>query len=172
MAQNTRTYEVIVGNVGRVHTGSNYNLAAAQFADYVAISKVGRGRAGGEDVTLMRDGDVVRSFDYDLWVLHKGSSQASADMGYGFKGSIQSMVMAATKANAGQSASRADCPVNRAEDGAGVPQAGALTSRFDADCLDVDADGSEAVSIMTYSLAEVRNGTGWPKGVRFIMIEV
>jgi hypothetical protein len=51
-------WEVIVGNVGTVYSGSDESAARAKFASYVEISNGGAGRAGGESVTLMKDGDI------------------------------------------------------------------------------------------------------------------
>jgi len=58
--------EIIVGNVGTVYSGSDDELAAAKYKIYVESSKSGRGRAGGEDVVWMRDGDVFKSFTGEL----------------------------------------------------------------------------------------------------------
>lgn len=53
-------YEVIVGNVGSVYAGTSQREAHKRFTDYVLISKSGRGRAGDEDVTLLRDNEIIR----------------------------------------------------------------------------------------------------------------
>lgn len=50
-------FEVIVGNIGTVYSGSNFMKASCKFAEYVKQSKTGYGRAGGEDVTLMHNGE-------------------------------------------------------------------------------------------------------------------
>lgn len=55
-------YEVVVGNVGTVYRGRSLKKAMKVFADYVEASKRGApdgsaGRASGEDVTLLRDGE-------------------------------------------------------------------------------------------------------------------
>lgn len=53
-------YEVIVGNIGRVHEGGNFIRACGVFVDYMRQSNQGVGRAAGEPVYLMKDGDVRR----------------------------------------------------------------------------------------------------------------
>jgi hypothetical protein len=53
-------YEVIVGNIGRVHEGGNFIRACGVFVDYMRQSDKGVGRAAGEPVYLMKDGDVRR----------------------------------------------------------------------------------------------------------------
>ena len=52
-------YEVIVGNVGTVHYGETEADAREAFDAYKALSEHGGGRAAGEPVTLLRDGDVL-----------------------------------------------------------------------------------------------------------------
>ena len=56
-------YEVIVGNIGTVYRGTSFSAAQKDFATYREQSQSGYGRAGGESVTLMRDGEVIREFD-------------------------------------------------------------------------------------------------------------
>ena len=51
------TCEVVVGNVGAVYSGSEPEEAQRVFDAYVAISRSGVGRAGGESVTLWRGGE-------------------------------------------------------------------------------------------------------------------
>jgi hypothetical protein len=50
-------WEVIVGNVGTVYEGSNGFKARQEYSAYVAISKKNTGRAGGESVFLMKNGE-------------------------------------------------------------------------------------------------------------------
>lgn len=71
MCDHSRTYEVIVGNIGTVYTGNKYAEALAEFAEYQRQSIGGEGRAGGEDVTIMRDGEPYRE--------HAGKRQAEED---------------------------------------------------------------------------------------------
>jgi hypothetical protein len=53
-------WEVVVGNVGTVFDGTRESAARQEYKDYVILSKSGNGRAGGESVTLMCDGDIVQ----------------------------------------------------------------------------------------------------------------
>lgn len=52
-------YEVVVGNIGVVHSGHNKKIALAVFREYKAQSANGYGRAAGEPVALMQDGSIV-----------------------------------------------------------------------------------------------------------------
>jgi hypothetical protein len=54
-----KRFEVVVGNIGSVYTGSNPVEAADTFEDYMKQSKSGRGRAAGEDVVLFEDGEIT-----------------------------------------------------------------------------------------------------------------
>ncbi len=56
------TYEVICGNIGTVYSGTSYTEACAKFDSYIAASKAECGRAGGEDVTMLADGDIKREY--------------------------------------------------------------------------------------------------------------
>ena len=56
-------YEVIVGNIGRVHTGNNRREASKVYREYVKDSSQPTGRAGGEQVTLFEDGEPLRTYD-------------------------------------------------------------------------------------------------------------
>lgn len=56
-------YEVIVGNIGRVHTGNNRREANKIYREYVKDSAQSTGRASGEQVTLFEDGEPVRAYD-------------------------------------------------------------------------------------------------------------
>lgn len=56
-------YEVIVGNIGTVYSGNNFMQASAKYATYVKQSKSGVGRAGGESVTLMHDGEIRKEHE-------------------------------------------------------------------------------------------------------------
>jgi hypothetical protein len=50
-------YEVIVGNIGSVYSGNNLKEALQTYRTYREQSESGLGRAGGESVTLMQDGE-------------------------------------------------------------------------------------------------------------------
>ena len=59
------TWEVIVGNIGSVYCFRNEAGARAEYAEWVATSESGRGRAAGEPVTLMKDKVPVLEHDPD-----------------------------------------------------------------------------------------------------------
>ena len=48
-------YTVVVGNIGHVHCGASRAEAVKVYNEYCEESQSGKGRAGGEDVTLMAD---------------------------------------------------------------------------------------------------------------------
>lgn len=56
-------WEVIVGNIGTVYSGTNGFEANTRFQTYVGQSNSEYGRAAGEDVTLMKDGEIHREFE-------------------------------------------------------------------------------------------------------------
>jgi len=53
------TYEVIVGNIGCVYSGDDEDYSRRTFAEYVEQSVTRYGRAAGESVTLMRNGEPI-----------------------------------------------------------------------------------------------------------------
>lgn len=55
-------YDVIVGNIGNVYSGTDEDKARATYKEYVEQSKSGVGRAGGEDVTLMLNDEIEDEF--------------------------------------------------------------------------------------------------------------
>lgn len=55
-----KNYTVIVGNIGTVYNGGGKKTALKDYREYVEQSKSGRGRAGGESVTLFEDGFVIK----------------------------------------------------------------------------------------------------------------
>jgi len=56
------TYEIIVGNIGQVHTGTNMSQALQVYNVYVDLSQRLYGRASGEDVTMFKDGEVYKEY--------------------------------------------------------------------------------------------------------------
>jgi len=56
------TYEVVVGNVGSVYSGQDMASGLRKFSDYVNASKAEVGRAGGESVTLLCDGEIIKEY--------------------------------------------------------------------------------------------------------------
>jgi hypothetical protein len=55
-------YEVIVSNIGKVYDGGFYQSALDCFAVYQRKSINNDGRAAGESVTLLKDGEPIREF--------------------------------------------------------------------------------------------------------------
>lgn len=62
-------YEVVVGNLGYVHTGNNQKAALRCYREYVTISKAGVGKVGNEQVTLFRDGEILKEHDAPMLTL-------------------------------------------------------------------------------------------------------
>jgi len=56
-------YQVIVGNIGNVYDGEDKAEALENFREYYAQSKEKYGRAAGEPVFLMVDGEPIDSVD-------------------------------------------------------------------------------------------------------------
>lgn len=54
--------EIIVGNIGTVYRGSDDKIAQETYSEYVEQSKSMRGRAGGEDVTWLQNGEIHEAF--------------------------------------------------------------------------------------------------------------
>jgi hypothetical protein len=52
-------YEVLCDNIGLVHQGDDLTEARQVYNQYVVKSKEGEGRAAGEDVTLLEDGEPI-----------------------------------------------------------------------------------------------------------------
>jgi hypothetical protein len=55
-------YDVIVGNIGYAMQTFSRAVADRSFDIYVEQSKTNYGRASGEDVTLMQDGEPIREY--------------------------------------------------------------------------------------------------------------
>lgn len=56
------TYEVIVGNVGKVHDGDDEQAARTVFDSYARQSVHALNRVTGESVWLYRDGEIVDEY--------------------------------------------------------------------------------------------------------------
>jgi hypothetical protein len=56
-------YTVIVGNVGIVYDGCCGITAEAVYWEYVAISRVGHGRAGHEQVVLYLNNEPIKEYE-------------------------------------------------------------------------------------------------------------
>ena len=57
VTKTTTHWEVIVGNVGKVYSGTNGFEARHIYSEYKGQSKLGVGRAGNEEVTMFKDGE-------------------------------------------------------------------------------------------------------------------
>jgi hypothetical protein len=55
-------YEVIVGNIGTVYSGDDETEAHKTYDEYREQSQEGYGRAVGEPVTLLEDGEYVKDY--------------------------------------------------------------------------------------------------------------
>jgi hypothetical protein len=55
-------YQVIVGNIGTVYSGTNLRDARFHARSYVDQSKSNRGRAAGESVTVLKDGEIIEEY--------------------------------------------------------------------------------------------------------------
>ena len=55
-------YQVVVGNVGTVYDGDDRQESRMKFTGYRSMSKGDYGRASGESVYLMDDGEIVLEF--------------------------------------------------------------------------------------------------------------
>lgn len=55
-------FEVVVGNIGTVYVGKDGKMADKKFNLYTVYSKENLGRAAGEDVTLMNNGEIAKKY--------------------------------------------------------------------------------------------------------------
>ena len=53
-------YEVVVGNIGRVYNGDVEARALIIYDTYVSQSRRRQGRAAGESVVIIADGDIIK----------------------------------------------------------------------------------------------------------------
>lgn len=53
-------YSVLVGNIGEVYSGYSEDEAEDNFSEYVAQSESKFGRAAGEIVSMLRNGEIVK----------------------------------------------------------------------------------------------------------------
>jgi hypothetical protein len=60
LVRTCHTWDVVVGNIGTTYSGPNEKQARNTYREYVLQSERGVGRASGEDVTLMRDGEIAQ----------------------------------------------------------------------------------------------------------------
>jgi hypothetical protein len=55
-------FQVIVGNIGTVYDGNNYMQAMAAYSVYIRQSRNNYGRAAGEDVAVMHNGEPTHEY--------------------------------------------------------------------------------------------------------------
>lgn len=55
-------YEVVVGNIGTVYTGTNPVEAILTYSKYKEYSRTQYGRASGEDVHLFLDSEILSEY--------------------------------------------------------------------------------------------------------------
>jgi len=73
-------WEVVVGNVGTVYSGTNGAEARKTFLVYRKQSRTGQGRAAGEEVTLFKDGEPVESY----WGAQRNPTPSIIGFGRGY----------------------------------------------------------------------------------------
>lgn len=56
------TYQVIANNIGIVYDGGSYDSANDAFHIYRKQSIDGIGRAAGEDVVMLKHGEIIREY--------------------------------------------------------------------------------------------------------------
>lgn len=62
MSHGQEFYEVIVGNIGLVYSGTDLQEAMRRYEAYVEQSRSDRGRVSGEPVALLRDKTIFLEF--------------------------------------------------------------------------------------------------------------
>ena len=60
MKSSKNQYEIVVGNIGTVYSGTNKSDASMTWIAYVDASESKSGRAAGEDVTMFKNGEIVK----------------------------------------------------------------------------------------------------------------
>jgi hypothetical protein len=59
-------HTIIVGNIGTVVTDDTWSEAQAAYTEYCHQSRTNYGKAAGEDVTWLMDGEVYKDFKGEL----------------------------------------------------------------------------------------------------------
>jgi len=77
MAKRSR-YSVVVGNIGTVYDGTSRLFALRAFNEYRRQSRTGRGRAGGESVTMFTNDEPTAEHvgSLDDWTDREGDESA------------------------------------------------------------------------------------------------
>ena len=55
-------HEIVVGNIGTVYRGGSYDAAFSHYRDYIGQSRAGMGRASGEEVSWLKDGEILSEY--------------------------------------------------------------------------------------------------------------
>lgn len=58
----TDKYQVVVGNIGTTYSGNLLKEALKNYKEYKSQSKQNYGRAAGEQVTLLKDGEPLYEY--------------------------------------------------------------------------------------------------------------
>ena len=77
----TMKYQLLVGNIGTVASTDSENAAMGEYKFYVEASKSLSGRAGGEEVTLFEDGDIILSNSDFSDVIGQGEYESEEEGG-------------------------------------------------------------------------------------------
>lgn len=54
--------EIVCGNIGSVYLGNDAEIAQEKYDEYVNQSKTNYGRAAGEDVYWIKNGEIYKEF--------------------------------------------------------------------------------------------------------------
>lgn len=105
-------YQVIVSNIGTVYDGNDEQEAKGAYDEYRTNSELAMGRAAGEDVTLMADGEPLVEY---IGVLHReeetlGSSAAEEECACPACNARRSLVDAISKIGEALKAQKAGGP--------------------------------------------------------------
>lgn len=65
MTIKTKTYQVVVGNIGRVYQGTSKHKAMDEYHSYL-VQSIDGGRVGGEPVTIFEDGEILQEYEGTL----------------------------------------------------------------------------------------------------------
>lgn len=75
-------YDVVVGNIGTVYTGTELSVALEEFHRYKALSCITTGRVSGEPVVVMEDGEPMTDYDHQgcRWFFENHSTEEAAKL--------------------------------------------------------------------------------------------
>ena len=82
-------YQVVVGNVGQVYSGKSELDARIVFKEYEAKSLANSGRAGNQEVVMLRDGEEYRRFNPpEILKSHEGKMQSKVKANPSRRGTV------------------------------------------------------------------------------------